>query len=173
MHCDDCNINIMHLISGVHVEGIHGAGWEVHRPRSLVHRSPVQLLQVSLDGEFVKPNLNCMRRLFFRILHMSDASSVDLLRSDDLNTIKQYHYLILEVLVFGDVEVGVDAVELARVEDEVGIAEELARAPHLLSDGGAGVTVQPVQVVQTLLKSRLNLRNGMTSKVLRLGNIHI
>ena len=102
---------------------------------------------------------------------MSDASSVDLLRSDDLNTIKQY--LILEVLVFGDVEVGVDAVELARVEDEVGIAEELARAPHLLSDGGAGVTVQPVQVVQTLLKSRLNLRNGMTSKVLRLRNIHI
>ena len=152
----------MHLISGVHVEGIHGAGWEVHRPRSLVHRSPVQLLKVSLDGEFVKPNLSCMRE---------GTNSIDLVRNDDLNTIKQY--LILEVLVFGDVEVGVDAVELARVEDEVGIAEELARAPHLLSDGGAGVTVQPVQAVQTLLKSRLNLRNGMTSKVLRLGNIHI
>ena len=47
-------------------------------------------------------------------------------------------------------EVAVDAVEFARVEDEVGVAEQLARAPHLLSDGGARVAVQPAQVVQPL-----------------------
>ena len=59
-------------------------------------------------------------------------------------------YLILEVFIFRDVEVAVDAVELARVEYEVGVAEELARAPHLLSDGGARVAVQPAQMVQPL-----------------------
>ena len=59
-----CSVRIFHpdLISGVHVEGINGAGREVHRPRSLIHRTPVQLLQVSLDGEFVKPNLSLMER---------------------------------------------------------------------------------------------------------------
>ena len=64
------------LISGVHVEGIDGAGWEVHRPRGLVHRTPVQLPQVSLDGEFVKPNL----RLKF-LIEMFDGNHIALLKS--------------------------------------------------------------------------------------------
>ena len=76
-----------------------------------------------------------------------------------------FEHLILEVLVFGDVEVSVDAVELARVEDEVWIAEELARAAHLLSDGGAGVAVQPVQVVQSLFKSKFNEAKSVAGKI--------
>ena len=47
----------MYLISGVHVEGVDGAGREIHRPGRLVHRAPVQLLQVGLDGKLVEPNL--------------------------------------------------------------------------------------------------------------------
>ena len=61
----------LYLISGVHVEGVDGAGREIHRPGRLVHRAPVQLLQIGLDGKLVEPNLHSRQNRY----HFMQCSS--------------------------------------------------------------------------------------------------